>query len=63
MHLISLSESAIRWTLPETGFDKFNVDAAVPNNDGKWGLAAVIRDVEGCVVAAACLVFVGVTII
>jgi hypothetical protein len=63
MHLISLSESAIRLTLPKTVFYKFDVDDAVPNNDGKWGLVAVIRDVEGCVIAAAFLVFVSVTII
>jgi hypothetical protein len=30
------------------------VDDEGPINDGNWGLVAVIRDVVGCVVAAAC---------
>ncbi|CAJ2649955.1 unnamed protein product [Trifolium pratense] len=51
MHPIPMPDSAIRWTLPDTDFYKLNVDAAGPNNDGNWGLAAVIRDADGCVVA------------
>jgi len=31
-----------------------NVDAAGPLDDGNWGLATIIRDVEGVVLAAAC---------
>jgi ribonuclease HI len=31
-----------------------NVDAAGPSDDGKWGLAAVIRDDQGFVSAASC---------
>jgi len=35
-------------------FYKLNVDAARPNEEGNWGLAAVIRDAEGIVVGARC---------
>ncbi|XP_057444748.1 uncharacterized protein LOC130736993 [Lotus japonicus] len=40
------------WCPPPSGYYKLNVDAAGADND--WGLAAVIRDDRGMVVAACC---------
>lgn len=51
---IPVPVSAVRWTSPIGNSFKMNVDPAGPNSDGKWGLAAVIRDTEGVVVAAKC---------
>lgn len=38
----------------QPGCYKLNVDAAGPSADRNWGLAAIIRDVEGVVLAVAC---------
>lgn len=45
-HPILVPVYNFRWTQPANDFFKLNVDAAGPNEDGKW-------DAEGVVVAAA----------
>jgi hypothetical protein len=42
MQPASVPMSIVRWTTPTTDFYKLNVDAAGPNAEGNWGLAAVI---------------------
>lgn len=51
---VPIPASNIRWCLPSAGSYKMNVDAAGPSDDGKWGLAVVIRDVQGFVSATGC---------
>jgi len=53
-HPIPVLQSDIRWCTPQPGCYKLNVDAAGPLDDGNWGLAAIIRDVEGVVLASTC---------
>ena len=46
--------SDVHWTSSFSGFNKLNVDAAGPIEEGKWGTGVVVRDNEVVVVAAGC---------
>lgn len=37
-----------RWTQPAIDFFELNVDAAEPNEDGKWGMASSDKGRRGC---------------
>ncbi|PNX74930.1 hypothetical protein L195_g030859 [Trifolium pratense] len=54
--LLKVETSAVRWVPPISvlGHYKFNVDVADPSDDGNWGLAAIVKDSNGVVMAAGC---------
>ena len=45
-----------RWVGPRSGWSKLNWDAAVSEAHGTVGMGAVVRDEEGAVLAARCMV-------
>ena len=51
-HHRSETDLSVRWTKPEAGWLKCNVDAAIFNQEGYIGFGCVIRNEEGVKVAA-----------
>ena len=49
---MSIPNIAIRWTKPEAGWHKCNVDAAVFSHENCIGIGCIVRDEDGLMVAA-----------
>lgn len=51
--------SQLRWTKPDRGWVKVNVDAALDRKDGRMGFGIILRDHEGKVLVAKSIAWVG----